>query len=116
MPIWQPRKRTLTSTLFMPSRPPIPVCPFHWTLRKKSNRRKVSRYVSGLPICNKGLELTCAGSIVVGPVKEALLEAARHFDADVLMIGRSPQSGVHGRLRDLTYAIVRESPFPVLSI
>jgi nucleotide-binding universal stress UspA family protein len=54
--------------------------------------------------------------IAVGPVKEALLEAARQFDADVLMIGRSPQSGAHGRLRDLTYAIVRESPFPVLSI
>jgi hypothetical protein len=34
----------------------------------------------------------------------------------VLMVGRGPQSGAHGRLRDLTYAIVRESPFPVLSI
>jgi nucleotide-binding universal stress UspA family protein len=54
--------------------------------------------------------------IVVGSVKEALLEAARRYDADGLMIGRSPQSGTHGRLRDLTYAIVRDSPFPVLSI
>jgi nucleotide-binding universal stress UspA family protein len=54
--------------------------------------------------------------IVVGPVKEALIEAARGFDADVLIIGRSPQSGANGRLRDLTYAIVRDSPFPVLSV
>ncbi|MFZ0761323.1 MAG: universal stress protein [Candidatus Sulfotelmatobacter sp.] len=54
--------------------------------------------------------------VVVGPIKEALLEAARQFDADALIIGRSPQSGTHGRLRDLTYAIVRDSPFPVLSI
>ena len=54
--------------------------------------------------------------IVVGSVKEALLEAARLYDADVLMIGRSPQSDAHGRLRDLTYAIVRDSPFPVLSV
>ena len=54
--------------------------------------------------------------IAVGSVKEALLQAARRYDADVLMIGRSPQSGAHGRLRDLTYAIVRDSPFPVLSI
>lgn len=54
--------------------------------------------------------------IVVGPIKEALLEATRQFDADVLMIGRSPESGAHGRIRDLTYAIVRDSPFPVLSI
>ncbi len=54
--------------------------------------------------------------IVVGPIKEALLEAARRFDADALMIGRTPQSGADGRIRDLTYAIVRDSPFPVLSI
>ena len=54
--------------------------------------------------------------VVVGPIKEALLEAARRFDADALIIGRSPQSGTDGRLRDLTYAMVRDSPFPVLSI
>jgi nucleotide-binding universal stress UspA family protein len=54
--------------------------------------------------------------IVVGPIKEALLEAARQFDADALMIGRSPQPGAQGRLRDLTYSMVRDSPFPVLSI
>lgn len=54
--------------------------------------------------------------IVVGSVKQALLDAARRYDADVLMVGRSPESGAHGRLRDLTYAIVRDSPFPVVSI
>jgi len=53
--------------------------------------------------------------IVVGPIKDALLEAARRLDADVLMIGRGPH-GAHDRLRDLTYAVVRDSPFPVLSI
>jgi nucleotide-binding universal stress UspA family protein len=54
--------------------------------------------------------------IVIGSIKGALLEAARRFDADALIIGRSPQSGTDGRLRDLTYAMVRDSPFPVLSI
>lgn len=54
--------------------------------------------------------------IATGPIKEALLEAARRSDADVLMIGRNPHPGATGRLRDLTYAIVRDSPFPVLSI
>ena len=49
-------------------------------------------------------------------MKEALLEAARDSDADVLMIGRSHQPGGHGRMRDLTYAMVRDSPFPVLSV
>ncbi len=54
--------------------------------------------------------------IAVGPVKQALLEAARQSDADVLIIGRSPQPGFQGRLRDLTYAMVRDSPYPVLSV
>ena len=54
--------------------------------------------------------------IAVGTVKEALLEAIGNADADALLIGRSPRSGVGGRLRDLTYAVVRDSPFPVLSI
>jgi nucleotide-binding universal stress UspA family protein len=53
--------------------------------------------------------------IKAGSVKEALLEAARQSDADVLMIGRGPREGAYGRMRDLTYAIVRDSPFPVLS-
>lgn len=54
--------------------------------------------------------------IVIGPIKAALLQAAGEFNADALMIGRSPQPGADGRLRDLTYAMVRDSPFPVLSI
>ena len=54
--------------------------------------------------------------IAVGRVKEALLEAAREADADALIIGRSHQPGAHGLMRDLTYAMVRDSPFPVLSV
>jgi nucleotide-binding universal stress UspA family protein len=54
--------------------------------------------------------------IAVGSVKEALLETARRTEADVLMIGRSPRSGAVGRLRDLTYAMIRDSPYPVLSV
>jgi nucleotide-binding universal stress UspA family protein len=54
--------------------------------------------------------------IAAGHAKEALLEAARQSDADVLMLGRSPQAGAFGRMRDLTYAMARDSPCPVLSI
>lgn len=54
--------------------------------------------------------------IAAGQVKEALLEAERRFDADLLVIGRSPRSGALGRLRDLTYAMIRDSPFPVISV
>jgi nucleotide-binding universal stress UspA family protein len=54
--------------------------------------------------------------VVVGSIKEALLDAIRRLDADVLVLGRSPQSGAHGRIRDLTYTMVRDSPYPVMSI
>ena len=54
--------------------------------------------------------------IAAGPVREALLEAARESGADALLIGRSPRPGALGRLRDLTYVMVRDSPFPVLSV
>lgn len=54
--------------------------------------------------------------ISIGAVKDALLEAARQSDADILMIGRGMHSDAHGRLRDLTYTVVRDSPYPVMSI
>lgn len=54
--------------------------------------------------------------IGVGPVKETLVELARASDADMLMIGRSSRPGMSERLRDLTYAVVRDSPFPVVSV
>jgi nucleotide-binding universal stress UspA family protein len=55
-------------------------------------------------------------SIAVGPIKDALTEVARRLRADVLVIGRSSQPGSLGRLRDLTYAVVRDAPCPVLSV
>lgn len=55
-------------------------------------------------------------SIAVGPIKDALVEAARRLRADQLVIGRSSQPGAKGRLRDLTYAVVRDAPCPVLSV
>src|ERR1700761_394977 len=54
--------------------------------------------------------------ITVGSVKKALLRAVGETDADVLIMGRGPRSGTYGRLRDLSYAMIRDSPFPVLSI
>ncbi len=55
-------------------------------------------------------------SIVVGPVKQALLDAVRKSSADVLVIGRSTHSGALGRMRDLTYSLICDSPCPVVSV
>lgn len=55
-------------------------------------------------------------AVVTGPIRDALVEAAKRLRADVLLIGRSSQTGAIGRMRDLTYAMVRDAPCPVLSI
>jgi nucleotide-binding universal stress UspA family protein len=55
-------------------------------------------------------------SIAMGPIKDMLTEEARRLRADVLVIGRSPHLGVLGRLRDLSYALARDAPCPVLSV
>ena len=54
--------------------------------------------------------------ITAGPPRAALLAAIQQSDADALIIGRSPRPGSQGRLRDLTYAMVRDSPVPVISV
>lgn len=55
-------------------------------------------------------------SVVTGAIKDMMMAEAVRLQADVLIIGRSPQSGALGRLRDLSYAIVRDAPCPVLSV
>ncbi len=45
-----------------------------------------------------------------------LCDAAIRAKADVLVIGRGSASGVYGRLRTNAYAIIRQSPCPVVSV
>ncbi|MGB0125718.1 MAG: universal stress protein [Silvibacterium sp.] len=90
--------------------------PVQLDLREKIHsieKQEASRRIADL---QKMVGMDVLVRIAVGSVKEAPLEAARESDADVLMIGRSHQAGSHGRMRDLTYAMVRDSPFPVLSV
>jgi len=54
--------------------------------------------------------------LAIGPVKQALVEAVQRTGADALIIGRTPRKGVSGRMRDLTYGVIRDSPVPVLSV
>jgi len=54
--------------------------------------------------------------IATGRVKDAILGAASRSAADALIVGRQPSGGSSGRLSDLTYSLVRDSPCPVLSV
>ena len=51
-----------------------------------------------------------------GEVPAVVKSAAESVNADLAVIGRHHGSGVLGRLRAHAYAIVRESPCPVLSV
>jgi nucleotide-binding universal stress UspA family protein len=46
----------------------------------------------------------------------AICDAAARLRADVLVIGRGSAAGVFGRLRTNAYAIIRQSPCPVVSV
>jgi nucleotide-binding universal stress UspA family protein len=51
-----------------------------------------------------------------GAVSRVVRDAAKKFGADLLVIGRGKLHKTFGRLRSNGYAIIRDSPCPVLSI
>ena len=54
--------------------------------------------------------------IAVGSRKQALLEAARTCDADLIVIGRTLASGPFDQIQSLSYELIRDSPCPVVSV
>lgn len=59
---------------------------------------------------------SAAVHVAAGPIKQAIIESTERLRSDLLVIGRSPEPGALGRMRDLTYALVRDSLCPVLSV
>lgn len=54
-------------------------------------------------------------NMVANDVVPAIAAAARQLQADLVVIGRSPATGL-GRLRTHSYQVIRETPCPVLSM
>ena len=52
----------------------------------------------------------------IGPIVGAVAEVAKNMGADLLVIGRNCADSAGGRLPTNAYAIIRESPCPVLSV
>jgi nucleotide-binding universal stress UspA family protein len=93
-----------------------PKLPMQLDLRDQLQKKEREEALERIEALQRRVGTRAEVRIGVGPVKETLLELARASDADALMIGRSSRPETHERLRDLTYAIVRDSPFPVLSV
>ncbi len=51
-----------------------------------------------------------------GDAPHVVCRAAEKFEADLLVIGRGSAAGLFGRLRTNAYAIIRQSPCPVVSV
>jgi nucleotide-binding universal stress UspA family protein len=51
-----------------------------------------------------------------GEPAQVISEAATRLNADILVIGRGSAAGALGRLRANAYAIIRQSPCPVVSV
>jgi nucleotide-binding universal stress UspA family protein len=62
------------------------------------------------------LKTNAAIFIDAGEPAKVVAEAARRFSADLLVIGRHARAGLAGHLRHNAYAMLRESPCPVLSV
>ncbi len=55
-------------------------------------------------------------TIETGDPPKIVCEFAQRMEADLLVIGRGSAAGVFGRLRTNAYAIIRQSPCPVVSV
>jgi len=60
--------------------------------------------------------LDAAIDVEGGDVAHVVSCAAQRFGADLVVIGRSSETGLVGRLRANAYSIIRQSPCPVLSV
>jgi nucleotide-binding universal stress UspA family protein len=60
----------------------------------------------------------CEAEILVeaGDPAQVICKAAGRLGSDALVIGRGSAAGVYGRLRTNAYAIIRQSPCPVVSV
>lgn len=93
-----------------------PGLPVQFDLEERLQSKERKAALRRIEALQKAVGSKASVRITVGPIKDALREAASRLRADVLILGRSPQAGELGRLRDLTYAMVRDAPCPVLSV
>jgi nucleotide-binding universal stress UspA family protein len=64
----------------------------------------------------RSADLEAELAVESGDASLAICAAAARTQADVLVIGRGSAAGVFGRLRTNAYAIIRQSPCPVVSV
>jgi nucleotide-binding universal stress UspA family protein len=64
----------------------------------------------------RSLALDATISVIPDEIPFAVSTTALHNNAELLVIGRSVEDGMLGRLRTNAYSIIRQSPCPVVSV
>jgi nucleotide-binding universal stress UspA family protein len=64
----------------------------------------------------QGVESGAEVDLEFGDIAESVCSAAERLRADLLVVGRGAAAGDSGRFRTHTYAIIRRSPCPVVSV
>jgi nucleotide-binding universal stress UspA family protein len=74
-------------------------------------REKLAKEIEAAGIKNASIHIQSGGSVA-----KAVRSLAEDNHVDLVVIGHTSGSGNHGRLRTDSYAIIRESPCPVVSV
>lgn len=100
---------SLVSVLEWPAAEPGIDAARYWERMRSTAESDLTHYAQSLPI-------RVATQVASGPIPKTLRDAALQQPSDLMIIGRGEsQSALSGLLSNL-YAIVRESPCPVLSV
>lgn len=78
----------------------------------KNARQKIMEMLEECKATEVGIHQVIAG----GNASKVVRSAVEHHGAGLVVIGRSAPTGILGRLRSNSYAIIRDSPCPVISV
>jgi nucleotide-binding universal stress UspA family protein len=96
--------------------PPLDSSAQVWAVAEEFQRNIRDRATEGLAELQKKVGTSAAGIVTSGTPAPMIAEAAKEFGADVLVVGRHDGEGFAGNLFQNAYAILSQSPCPVISI
>jgi len=96
--------------------PDLPPEFYGWSLSNEFEQTAFDRAEKQMETLRSGTGLPARIFIRPGEPAAAIAKTASDFDADLLVIGRHSGTGIGGYLRRHSYAIIRGSPCPVVSI
>jgi nucleotide-binding universal stress UspA family protein len=91
---------------------------FGWSLADEFSLAASDRARMRIVVLQTGAALRTGATVFVnaGNPAKVVSQAAKEFNADLLVMGRHSGAGIAGNLRQHAYSILRDSPCPVISV